>query len=408
MARRTAASLRASAKVTARLRELAPLGAWRRRGLLSLLGLDAAVLMQALKIAVSAGVSWALAQRLLGSPSPIWAPITASLVALLTVRASVRDAVQRVVAVVIGIAVALWLGGLIGLHAWSISVIVVAGFLTGKILRLIPAAAAQIPINGLFILSLGAGQSVQRVYDTLIGAAVAVIVNFLIAPPNHVSAARRSVAHLADDVIDVLGEMAGGIASPWRREDAAAWLRTARGHAAGSLSAETAVEQAGESLSLLPGRAQWTGLLGRLRQAAATLRTVEIQVRVLARTLRDTADDLPSSGGRQVPLPMAADMLTRTAGAISAFADALVGSSRQPTGRGLDQQMPAAARTAIDSARERIGQISEDIRDMVAANLERALYLGTLVLETGRILDELDTGLDAAFPVATVPDAPPG
>ena len=94
---------------------------WRDRPLTELLGIDREVLLQALKIAVSAGVSWALAVWLLSSPSPIWAPITASLIALLTVRASIRDALEKVVAVLIGIVVAIWLGGLIGLHAWSIA-----------------------------------------------------------------------------------------------------------------------------------------------------------------------------------------------------------------------------------------------------------------------------------------------
>ena len=51
--------------------------------------------------------------------------------------------------------VAIWLGGLIGLHAWSIAVIVAVGFLIGKVLRLSGGAAAQIPINGLFVLALG-------------------------------------------------------------------------------------------------------------------------------------------------------------------------------------------------------------------------------------------------------------
>ena len=100
-------------------------------------------------------MSWALASWLLDSPSPIWAPITASLIALLTVRASIRDAIEKVVAVLIGIVVAIWLGGLIGLHAWSIALIVAVGFLVGKMLRLNGGAAAQIPINGLFVLALG-------------------------------------------------------------------------------------------------------------------------------------------------------------------------------------------------------------------------------------------------------------
>ncbi len=94
---------------------------WRDRSLSELLAIDRGVLVQALKIALSAGLAWALAGWLLSSPSPIWAPITASLMALLTVRASIRDAIEKIVAVVIGIGVAIWLGGLIGLHAWSIA-----------------------------------------------------------------------------------------------------------------------------------------------------------------------------------------------------------------------------------------------------------------------------------------------
>ena len=98
---------------------------------------------------------------MLSSPSPIWAPITASLIALLTVRASIRDAIEKIVAVLIGIAVAIWLGGLIGLHAWSIALIVAVGFLVGKVLRLNGGAAAQIPINGLFVLALGPERQVS-------------------------------------------------------------------------------------------------------------------------------------------------------------------------------------------------------------------------------------------------------
>ena len=36
--------------------------------------------------------------------------------------------------------------------------IVAVGFLVGKVLRLSGGAAAQIPINGLFVLALGAAQ----------------------------------------------------------------------------------------------------------------------------------------------------------------------------------------------------------------------------------------------------------
>src|SRR6478609_435412 len=230
---------------------------WRNRPLGELLNIDRAVLLQALKVAVSAGASWALAAWWLDSPSPIWAPITASLIALLTVRASVRDAVEKIVAVLIGMVVAIWLGGLIGLHAWSIALIVAVGFLAGKVLRLNGGAAAQIPINGLFVLALGSAQVEQRFLDTLIGAAVAVAVNFIVVPPNYVASATRSVATFADSLVEVLARVATEVTQPWTLDQSAGWLRTAREQGRFALTAESDVERATQSLHLHPGRSSW-------------------------------------------------------------------------------------------------------------------------------------------------------
>lgn len=395
---RWAGRLRARSAVTARLRELSPLRRWRDKSIWDLLGLDPLTLLQAGKLSLASGLSWALAQWWLGSPSPIWAPLTAALIAMLTIRATIRDATQRVFAIVLGMAVALWLGSLIGLHAWSIAVIAGLGFLVGKVLRLIPAAAAQIPVNGLFILALGSGQSVQRVLDTLIGAGVAVVVNLVVLPPNHVNAARRAVGELSEQVVDLLSEMAGGLAKTWRLDQAASWLREARAHAAQSTVADTVVGQATESLRLHPNRSTWELGLARLRQANRTLHTVEIQVRVLARTLRDIAEDLPSERGVQPPMPMASDMLTTVAGAVSAFTDELLTPEREPDPGGA-----STARAAIDRARGSIGEITTDLQDLVAANISRGIYLGTLVVETGRIVDEIEAGLNAIGR----PDEPP-
>ena len=379
------------ARVAGRLSVLAGLPQWRNRPLTELLGIDRNVLVQALKIAVSAGVSWALAQWWLSSPSPIWAPITASLMALLTVRASLRDAVEKIVAVLIGILVAIWLGGLIGLHAWSISLIVAVGFLVGKVLRLNGGAAAQIPINGLFVLALGSAQVEQRFLDTLIGAAVAVAVNFAIVPPNYVSGATRSVAVLADGLVDVLSVIAAGITQPWGFETASGWLRTAREQGRFATAAESDVEKATQSLHLHPGRASWEGALGRLQQANDILQIVEVQVRTLARTVRDIAAKMPERDGSQPPMPMASAMLTAASGAIEAFAHTMLRAER-------DAQTVVhggAAHRSIDAARATIAEINADLSDMLAANLARGVFLGAMVVETGRILDELDGGLAA-------------
>lgn len=385
--REAGSRLRARARVTQRLRELSPLVDWRDRGWLGLFGVNRDLLVQALKIGVSASLSWLIALWLFGGPAPIYAPITASFVALATLRASVKDAAQRVIGVLVGIVVATFLADLFNLHAWSIGIIVAVGFLTGKALRLTPGAAAQIPVTGLLLLALGsASHPVVRLLDTLVGAVVAVLVNFLILPPNHVGTARDAVRALADQLVDALSEMAEGVLSTWTAEQATRWLRTARGSAPVSAAAGATVDQAADSLGLHPGRSHWEDVLDGTQRAFRTLSIVEVQVRVIGRTLRDTATNVgdPES---QPPLPMASDMLTSTAGAIDAFAEGLLSDAVDGAAR-LN-----GARAALTQARERIAQINADLADLVAANLTRGIYLGTLVVETERILDQLEGGL---------------
>lgn len=369
---------------------------WRDRPLSDLLAIDRGVLVQAFKIALSAGLSWALAVWLLSSPSPIWAPITASLIALLTVRASIRDALEKVIAVLIGILVAIWLGSLIGLHAWSIAVIVGLGFLVGKALRFNGGAAAQIPINGLFVLALGTAQVEQRFLDTLIGAAVAVAVNIAVVPPNYVSEATRSVSAFANSLIEVLGTIAGGITRPWTLDTAAVWLRTARERTRFATTADSDVDKATQSLHLHPGRASWTNALGRLRQANDTLQIVEVQVRTLARTVRDIATKVPDCDGSQPPMPMASSMLTAAGDAIEAFSQTILRAEKDAAA----VVVGGAVRRAIEVGRAQIVHINADLVDMLAANLSRGVFLGAMVVETGRILDELEAGLDAMGPTS--------
>jgi len=385
--RRFAATLRSRAKVTAQLRELAPLARWRERTWADLLGINRTVLVQALKIALSAALSWALAQWLFGSPAPIYAPITASFVALITIRASIRDAYQRVLGVLVGIFVAIGLGELMGLHAWSIGAIVGVGFLVGKLIRLEPGAAAQIPITGLLLIGLGqgAGYAETRILDTLVGAVVAVLVNILVVPPNRVSQARQAVDQLAQLSVDVLSEISDGIAVPWSRTQADRWLRQSRGTRQLVNRAEDEADTAVDSLRLHPGRRNWTEVLSQVHRALAALRVIGVQVSVLARTLRDTADRIPPHHNHQLPLPRAAELLGTTAAAVDAFGHALLDDPDDEAAGTM-----AAARAEIDLARAQIAEIRGDLQDLIDANLARGLYLGTLVVETERILDELD------------------
>jgi hypothetical protein len=133
---------------------------------------------------------------------------------------------------------------------------------------------------------------------------------------------------------------------------------------------------------------RWVDLLGLNRNIA--LQAVKIGVASAVSWLAPSASSTGGGDGDrgQPPLPMAADMLTSTAGAIEAFAAGLL-----PTGGAAAGASLGTARAAVDAARARIEEINADLADLMAANLPRGVYLGTLVVETGRILDELDAGL---------------
>ena len=100
-------------------------------------------------------------------------------------------------------------------------------------------------------------------------------------------------------------------------------------------------------------------------------------------------------------MPMASAMLTATSDAIEAFAHTLLRAEKDAKA----VVVGGAARRSIDA---RPGQDRRDQRrpgDMLAANLARGVFLGALVVETGRILDELDAGLAAMRPRHRTPDA---
>lgn len=378
------------AKLVERLKELAPLSAGGSRSGLAILGLDRDFLVRAAKLTGSATLAWLLAKWAFPTGIPIYAPITACFVALATIRASFTDAVQRVIAVVVGIGMAYFIGTTFGPRLWTIAAVVALGFLLAQLMRLPPRLAGQVPISGLLIMAIGAtpGHAGERIGETLIGVAVSALINLVIAPPNHVTGAAGAVRAMSERAVDALSEMSGGIAHRWTRAGAAGWLQQARTSGPLADIAEEAVEVGADSLRLRPGAAALTAQQDRVRQAMDTLRVVQVQVRVVGRSLRDTADALADDQGTLPPIRMGADLLTAAAGAITAFTAALLATHYEER-----FQAKLAVEQALETARKTAEAMNADLADMTAANLTRGLHLGALVLETNRIINELETGL---------------
>jgi hypothetical protein len=114
--------------------------------------------------------------------------------------------------------------------------------------------------------------------------------------------------------------------------------------------------------------------------------------------VRDIASKVPRGDGTQPPMPMASAMVNATAAAIEAFAHTLLRAEKDAN----PEVAGGAANRSIEAARKKIAEINGDLADFLAANLTRGVFLGALVVETGRILDELDAGLAA---MSGAPDA---
>src|SRR5215207_1584568 len=108
-----------------------------------------------LKTALAAGVSWQLAVWVPGNDHPYLAPVSAVLLMQLTIAQSVDLAVQRNIGIAIGVIVAVAAFSIFGVHAWSISLVVLIALSGGIQLRLGQQAVQQVAVTALIVLLAG-------------------------------------------------------------------------------------------------------------------------------------------------------------------------------------------------------------------------------------------------------------
>ena len=251
-----------------------------------------------LKSALAATVAWEIADNLpFAEQSPWMAPVTAMVVVGTTVSETFTGALQRVAATVVGVLVSYWAGRLLGLHWWSI-LIVVAGALTLGNWRRFGKQGTQVGITAVLILTLASvrhGYATARIIETLLGAVVGMLVNLLIAPPVHVRSAREALEDLAGEAAAVLSDTAEGLRKPWPPADSDDWLARARDLDESLVDARESVERATESVRFNPRRViadvapdVATALSDPwLRPALRSLEHVVIQTRGITRGIYD-------------------------------------------------------------------------------------------------------------------------
>ncbi len=249
-------------------------------------------LVQIVKTALAAGLAWWVATDLLHLEQPFLAPWAAVLVVHSTVYRTVSRGTQQVAATFLAVFLAYLLGTLLGVGAWSLGLVVLIGFLLGKI-RWLRDEATTIATTGLVVLatdSMAETQLLGRLLDTSVGVVVGLAVNLLVWPPLRDRAAWSQADQIPHDLAGVLREMADGLGADLEPADVDQWVRGCREVDLRIDRAWQLLYQARESGRLNPRRSRPTGvtdlgkLLHLLEQAVADTLSI-------ARTVATSAEN---------------------------------------------------------------------------------------------------------------------
>ncbi|MCY9669668.1 aromatic acid exporter family protein [Paenibacillus alginolyticus] len=152
------------------------------------------------KTPLAAALSWELA-KWAGSSHPYLAPLTVILCIQITVSKSIQFAWQRILGTILGVALTSSFVSFLGLTGWSIGLMILLGSVFVKLLKLDNIVMSQVTLSILLVMyfqSQMPSYPFDRIRDTVIGAAVALLIHILLFPPDSVKKAKNLMSKFAD------------------------------------------------------------------------------------------------------------------------------------------------------------------------------------------------------------------
>ncbi|MCU1587169.1 MAG: hypothetical protein JWN31_662, partial [Frankiales bacterium] len=329
---------------------------------LRLLQSDRAGLVLVLKTTFASAAAFELARLTVGSR----VPALAAMAAIITVQVSgskpVRRAIEYSAGVAAGVIAAVLLTRVLGVHWWSIALLVLLSLLGGRLIRL-GSQANQIAISALLVMSLGSSYGWTRITDTLIGAGIGVATS-LVVPRRPLDRALRSeISAAATEISLAVRGMAASVRDGWSGADVRAALGAARGVSRSLAEPRDALEaERDERRVALPSRrTELARALNRCDAALTALDHVTNQVRSVGRTLLALADVGAAD-------PALVEVLELVAQALSMWGSAA--SAQQPQHQPLQD--------VLVTAQLSLAQLRGDEPEWVAMRLELERVLGEL------------------------------
>lgn len=252
-----------------------------------------APVLQVAKSAVATVSAWLIADWIVQGPPPVFAAIAALLVVQPSLNQSFSKAIERSVGVIVGVVIASALGIAFGEYTWVILVSIVVALIVAWLARATSGTANQVAISALLVLSLGAatpGYAFDRVLETIIGAAIGIVVNVILVPPVAVAPAHRAVDALGEEVAASLERLAHALEHPRSRADLEELLLTARLMRPMRDATENAIAAGRESLTLNPRARRHREELASLSSVLDRLGPIVTQVIGMTRAFYDHYD----------------------------------------------------------------------------------------------------------------------
>ncbi|MBA8816266.1 uncharacterized membrane protein YgaE (UPF0421/DUF939 family) [Microbacterium halimionae] len=250
-------------------------------------------LLQVLKSAIATIAAWLTASLVFPDATPVFAAIAALLVVQPSLNQSLAKALERSAGVIAGVAVASGLGILFGESTWVVVLAIALGLLIAWALKMTAATANQVAISAILVIALGQttpGYAIDRVLETILGAAIGVIANLAIVPPLALQPARERIDALGNEIAQTLDRLADALTTEHTRSNLEELLLTARLLRPMQQGAQTAIDVSVDSLTLNPRARAHRHELRELNAQLEYFTPIVNQVVGMARAVYDRYD----------------------------------------------------------------------------------------------------------------------
>ncbi|MHC0039586.1 FUSC family protein [Pseudoneobacillus sp. C159] len=163
-----------------------------------------------LKMVIGSAISWELA-ILFGSKYPYLGPISLILCLQATLIKSIRFGIARIIGTIIGVTSVSILASSLHANGWSIAFIMLVSLIFPLLLGANATSLHQIAISVVLVLEFEHklhGYGLDRIRDSIIGVAVALLLYLIFPPPNFTKRAIAKVVALPDQLANKLNSLA--------------------------------------------------------------------------------------------------------------------------------------------------------------------------------------------------------